>query len=253
MSNNNPKIIVKNLNVYYDTLHVLHDINIEIPDKQITAIIGPSGCGKTTLLKSINRLVELNHGVKTTGNISLDGDDIYQSNFDVIELRKRVGLIGQTPSPLPMSISDNIAYGMKIHGYQKKDIIEKIEGCLKIVGLWDEVYDRLDEPAQKLSVGQQQRLSLARTLAIDPEVLLCDEPTSALDPISSKNIELLLKILKERFTIILVTHTLRQAKRIGDFIIFMYLGEIIECGPVDTFFIKPKNDQTKKYLKGMFG
>jgi len=250
MKSNKPKIIVKNFNVNYGDIHVIKNINLEIPENKITAIIGPSGCGKTTLLKSINRLNDLNPEVKTTGQILLDDVNIYDPMFDVIDLRKRVGLLSQTPSPLPMSIFNNVAYGLKIHGIKKNEIKETIEGCLKVCGLWEEVSDRLNEPAYKLSVGQQQRLSLARTLAVDPEVILCDEPTSALDPISTKTIELLLKILKEKYTIILVTHTLRQAKRIGDNIIFLYLGEVIEHGPVDAFFIKPQNIKTKEYIRG---
>lgn len=245
----------KNLKVYYDNNYVLKDINVKIPAKQITAVIGPSGCGKTTLLKSFNRLLELQENVKLSGQILVDGQDILCiKQSEVPDVRKKMGLLSQKPYPLPMSIYENVAYGIRIHHDKAEDEIDQIvEHCLKEAGLWSEVKDRLDDPATQLSLGQQQRLCLARAIAVKPEVLLCDEPTSALDPISAQQIEKLLLRLKKEYTVILVTHTLRQAKRVADYVIFLYFGEVVEEGPAKEVFTHPKHAQTKAYLEGEIG
>ncbi|HPE35303.1 MAG: phosphate ABC transporter ATP-binding protein [Sphingobacteriia bacterium] len=250
---NNPKITINNLNLYYGKQHILKDINAMIPERQITVIMGPSGCGKTTLMKSLNRLTDLNPDAKVNGTIMIDGCNILTTTDDITSIRKKMGLLAQRPYPLPMSIYNNIAYGLRISGRKKKRFLDKrVEHYLREVNLWDEVKDRLKEPAGKLSIGQQQRLCLARGLAVDPEIILADEPTSALDPVSSQTIEEKFKELKLHYTIVLVTHILRQAKRIADHVIFMYLGEIIEQGTADEFFENPKEEITKSYLKGLF-
>jgi len=248
----NYQIETKNLNVHYHKNHVLKNIDIKIPAKQLTAVIGPSGCGKTTLLKSFNRLLEIQEEIKIEGQILVDGENILnRKGSEIPDIRKKMGLLSQKPYPLPMSIRDNVAYGLRIHSNKNKDEIEKtIEHCLQEVGLWNEVKGRLHDPASRLSVGQQQRLCLARAIAIQPEVLLCDEPTSALDPIASQQIEKLLLKLKKDYTVVLVTHTLRQAKRVADYVIFLYFGIVIEQGPADAFFNNPKNPETKAYLSG---
>ena len=249
-----PHIRIRNLNAFYGERQVLKDITVEIPKKRVTVIIGPSGCGKTTLLKTMNRLVDLTDGVKVSGKLSVDGVNIFDNGVDITDLRKRMGLIAQTPNPLPMSIYDNVAYGPRIHGAKhNKELDQTVESCLQAAGLWDEVKDRLKEPASKLSAGQQQRLCLARALAVKPEVLLCDEPTSALDPISARHIEEQLLVLKKEYTIVFVTHILRQAKRLADYVIFLYLGELIEHGPAETVFTQPRNPRTKAYIEGVFG
>jgi len=246
-----PLVVIQNLNVSYEGRHVLKDVTVNIPEKQITAIIGPSGCGKTTLLKSLNRLIDLADGVKFSGKVLVNDVNILDSRIDVTEIRKRMGLISQTPNPLPMSIYDNIAYGPRIHGTKGKEELNQIvKECLQAAGLWDEVKNRLGEPASKLSIGQQQRLCLARALAVQPEVLLCDEPTSALDPISAEHIERQLVTLKRDYTIVFVTHILRQAKRIADYVIFLYLGELVEHGKAVTFFTKPRDSRTRAYIEG---
>jgi len=246
-----PQIQTKALAVTIHNNPVLKNINIEIPAKQLTAIIGPSGCGKTTLLKSFNRLLDIQEGVKITGEIIVDGTDIMQSHLNVPDIRKKMGLISQKPYPLPMSIFDNVAYGLRIHhGKRAHKIEEGVRDCLQEVGLWNEVKDRLHDPASRLSVGQQQRLCLARAIAVKPEVILCDEPTSALDPISAKQIEKLLLKLKKEFTVILVTHTLRQAKRVADYVIYLYFGMVVEQGPAEEFFTNPKSPEMKAYLSG---
>ena len=249
-----PHIQVQNLNVEYGGGHVaLKNVSAEIPKGQITAIMGPSGCGKTTLLKSMNRLLELSDEVKVTGQVLIDGIDIYDPAIDVTEVRKKTGLLAQRPFPLPMSIRDNVAYGMKIHRTKKgKEVDRAVQHYLEMAGLWEEVKDRLKSPAARLSIGQQQRLCLARGLAVEPEIILGDEPTSALDPISAQHIEGKLHELKEKYTIVLVTHTLRQAKRLADYVIFMYLGEVVECGPAHEVFGHPRQDRTRAYLEGQF-
>ena len=247
-------IQVKNLNVYYGKQQALKDINIEIPRKQITVIMGPSGCGKTTLLKTLNRFLELTDGAQITGEVLVDGENIYEPDVDVTEVRKVVGLLAQRPSPLPMSIYDNVAYGMHIHKMKKerKDYKAAVKHYLEIAGLYEEVKKRMHDPATSLSIGQQQRLCLARGLAVEPEIILGDEPTSALDPISSQNIESRLIELKQQYTTVIVTHTLRQAKRLADYVIYMYLGEVMEAGPAKEVFTNPKHERTKQYLEGLF-
>jgi phosphate transport system ATP-binding protein len=244
-----PHISVQNLNVHYGDHQVLKNINVDVPRREITAIVGSSGCGKTTLLRSINRLIELVEGVRVSCKIYVDGVDITDESVDVTEVRRKMPLIAQTPTPLPMSIYDNVAYGPRMHSMTVGDTVEQ---CLRSSGLWEEVKDRLHEPASRLSVGQQQRLCLARALAVNPEVLLCDEPTSALDPISTLHVEQQFKALSADYTILFVTHTLRQARRIADNAIFIHMGEIIEQGPAELIFNNPKNPTTQAYMQGAF-
>jgi phosphate transport system ATP-binding protein len=248
----NYEIETKNLNVQIQKNSILKNINIKIPAKQLTAVIGPSGCGKTTLLKSFNRLLEIQDEVNISGQILVDGENILDRKASEIpDIRKKMGLISQKPYPLPMSIFENVAYGLRIHHNKNaKELTETVQHCLEEVGLWSEVKDRMHDPASRLSVGQQQRLCLARAIAVQPEVILCDEPTSALDPIAAQQIEKLLLKLKKDFTVILVTHTLRQAKRVADHVIFLYFGKVIEQGPAAEFFNNPKNPETKAYLAG---
>lgn len=247
------KISIQNLNLHFGKHHVLKNVNIEIPEKQVTVILGPSGCGKTTLMKTLNRLVELEESVKISGKILLDHEDILNTNKDVTDIRRKMGLLSQRPSPLPMSIFNNIAYGLRINGVSgRKKLAPLVEKYLRQVNLWDEVKDRLKEPAARLSIGQQQRLCLARGLAVNPEIILADEPTSALDPISATIVEKQFTELKKEYTLVMVTHIMRQARRVADYIVFMYLGEVIEQGPVDEFFNNPKNPKTREYLKGAF-
>jgi phosphate transport system ATP-binding protein len=247
-------IQVKNLNAYYDGTQALKDINIEIPRKQITVIMGPSGCGKTTLLKTFNRFLELTDSTRIEGEVLVDGHNIYERGVDVTEVRKRVGLLAQRPFPLPMSIYENVAYGMHIHRMksERKEYRAAVKHYLEVAGLYEEVKHRLMSPATSLSIGQQQRLCLARGLAVEPEIILGDEPTSALDPISSQNIEARLLDLKREYTTVIVTHTLRQAKRLADYVIYMYMGEVIESGPAKEVFTSPKHERTRQYLEGLF-
>ncbi|WP_233504436.1 phosphate ABC transporter ATP-binding protein [Methanoregula formicica] len=245
---------MKNLNVSIDNREILKNISTEIPKNQITVIIGPSGCGKSTLLRSINRMTDLVENVKTEGEILINGNNVLDPATNLSDLRKNVGMIAQAPNPLPMSIYDNVVYGPKIHGMRDPAILdEKVELSLKRVGLWDEVHDRLKDPASALSLGQQQRLCLARALAVGPKILLCDETTSALDPLSAKHIEDELISLRNDYTIVFVTHILRQAKRLADYAVFLYLGEVVECGPAHEVFTSPKDPRTKAYLEGVFG
>lgn len=248
----NTQIETKNLNVHHHGQHILRGVDIKIPVKKLTAIIGPSGCGKTTLLKSFNRLLEIQDEVKISGKILVDGKNILGHKGDEIpDIRKKMGLLSQKPYPLPMSIYENVAYGLRIHSKKNKEELGKaVEHCLKEAGLWEEVKHRLYDPASRLSVGQQQRLCLARAIAVEPEVLLCDEPTSALDPIAAQQIEKLLLKLKENYTVILVTHTLRQARRLADYVVFLYFGKVVEQAPADEFFNNPKQPETIAYLKG---
>lgn len=246
-------ISIKNLNVYYGDQQALNHISLDIPDKKITAIIGPSGCGKSTLLKSCNRLIDLQEGVRVTGEVLVDGENIYDPAVDVMRLRKKMGLLSQRPQVLPLSIYDNVAYGPRIHGIKnKKELDMIVEKHLKIASLWSEVKDRLHASASRLSIGQQQRLCLARGLAVDPEVILGDEPTSALDPISAEGIEQRFLELKNDYTIVLVTHILRQAKRLADYVVFLYLGNLIEHGPAEQVFNNPQNPKTQAYISGKF-
>ncbi len=250
----NAHVQIQNLNVYYARDQALKNITLEIPRGQITVIMGPSGCGKTTLLKSINRFLELNDETRLEGRVLIDGQNIYAPNVDVMEIRKKAGLLAQRPYPLPMSIYDNVAYGMRIHQMKKKgsQLNHAVQHYLEIAGLWEEVKERLHAPATGLSIGQQQRLCLARGLAVEPEMLLGDEPTSALDPISAQNIEMRLLDLKHRYTIVLVTHILRQARRLADYVIFMYMGEVVEYGPARQVFDNPRQERTRAYLEGQF-
>ncbi|HUU57378.1 MAG TPA: phosphate ABC transporter ATP-binding protein [bacterium] len=250
----NPQIITRDLNVWIGKHHILKDVNVSAPRRKITVIMGPSGCGKTTLLKCFNRLIDLTESVKISGKVIVDGEDIFTPGVDVIAIRKKMGLLSQKPYPLPMSIYNNVAYGLRIHGTRDRSTLDdKVKHYLEAVGLWEEVNHRLKEPATALSIGQQQRLCLARGLAVEPEVILCDEPTSALDPVAAKKIEGLLVKLKADYTIILVTHVLRQAKKIADNVNFIYFGEIVEQGPAEGFFAHPRERLTQEYLYGDVG
>ena len=247
------KFSVKGLDLYYGDFHALKDVNLDIPEKEITAFIGPSGCGKSTLLKSLNRMNDLVEGCKITGEITLDGVDIYK-NIDVNLLRKRVGMVFQKPNPFPMSIYDNIAYGPRTHGiHNKAKLNEIVETSLRQAAIWDEVKDRLNKSALGMSGGQQQRLCIARALAVQPEVILMDEPTSALDPISTSKIEDLVIELKKDYTIIMVTHNMQQATRVSDKTVFFLLGEIIESGDTEKLFSVPTDKRTEDYITGRFG
>ena len=248
---NNPHISVQNLSVQAGNHLILNDISINIPNKKVVSIIGPSGCGKTTLLKSLNRLHDNSAEIKITGKVLVDGEDIYDPNAEITHIRKKMGLLSQRPYPLPMSIYDNIAYGPRLHARHKRaELDEIVETQLKATGLWNEVKDRLNAPATRLSIGQQQRLCLARGLAVEPEIILGDESTSALDPVSTSIIEDLFIKLKEKYTIVLVTHILRQARRVSDYIIFVYMGKIIEFGPTEEILLNPQQELTKEYVKG---
>lgn len=248
-----PKISIRGMDLYYDKFHAVKNIFMDIPENEITAFIGPSGCGKSTVLKSLNRMNDLVPKCKITGDILLDGKDIYH-NTDVNELRRRVGMVFQQPNPFPMSIYDNIAYGPKTHGIHSKakldDIVEK---TLHQAALWDDVKDKLRKSALALSGGQQQRLCIARALAVNPEVLLMDEPTSALDPISTTKIEDLAMELRGEYTIVIVTHNMQQAGRIADNTAFFLLGEVIEYGKTEQIFGSPKDKRTEDYISGRFG
>jgi phosphate transport system ATP-binding protein len=248
-----PVIQIRGLSVSFGNGPAIRDVTVDIPSQRITAIIGPSGCGKTTLLRSMSRLLDLVEGVRVEGQVLFHGRDIYDPYVEVTETRKHVGLLAQQPFPLPMSIYDNVAYGPRVHGLHRRSVLDAlVEKELRAAGLWEEVKDRLHTPASALSIGQQQRLCLARGLAVEPEVLLCDEATSALDPISARCIEDRLLALKANYTIVLVTHVLRQARRLADYVIFMYLGEMVEHGPAEQVFANPMEDRTRAYLKGEF-
>ena len=242
------------LNLWYGAHQALHNISIDIPEKSITALIGPSGCGKSTFLKTLNRMNDLVGGVKITGEVTYEGENIYDPSVDVNELRKRIGMVFQKPNPFPMSIYDNIAYGPRTHGIRNKakldDIVEK---SLRGAAIWDEVKDRLKKNALGLSGGQQQRLCIARALAVEPKVLLMDEPTSALDPISTSKIEDLATQLREQYTIVIVTHNMQQAVRISDCTAFFLLGELVEYGQTEKMFSQPQDKRTEDYITGRFG
>lgn len=253
MSNKKDKIVVEGVDLYYSKFHALKNINLKMKEKEITAFIGPSGCGKSTLLKSLNRMNDLVEGCKITGDILLDGEDIF-GDMDVNILRKRVGMVSQKPNPFPMSIYDNIAYGPRTHGIRSKAQLDEIvETSLKNAAIWDELKDRLKKSALGLSGGQQQRLCIARALAVKPEVLLMDEPTSALDPISTSKIEDLAMELKNEYTIIMVTHNMQQAARISDKTAFFLLGEVVEYDETEKLFSTPKDKRTEDYITGRFG
>ena len=247
------KFSVKGLDLYYGDFHALKDVNLDITAKEITAFIGPSGCGKSTFLKTLNRMNDLVEGCKITGDVRLDGENIY-SGMDVSQLRKRVGMVFQKPNPFPMSIYDNIAYGPRTHGiHNKAKLNEIVETSLRQAAIWDEVKDRLNKSALGMSGGQQQRLCIARALAVQPEVILMDEPTSALDPISTSKIEDLVIELKKDYTIIMVTHNMQQATRVSDKTVFFLLGEIIESGDTEKLFSVPTDKRTEDYITGRFG
>jgi phosphate transport system ATP-binding protein len=275
-----PHIQIRDLNISYGSHRAVKNVSMDIPDSRITAIIGPSGCGKTTLLKSINRLIDMNDNVQVAGAVLIDGENILAPIADLSALRKKVGFLSQRPYPLPMSIADNVLYGPRLHraerGVVREQISELEKNCplgldcdkfeakkhghhealvecyLSLAGLWDEVKDRLDRPATQLSIGQLQRLALARALAVGPEAVLADEPTSALDPISAQLIENQFRLLKKNYTIVIVTHGLRQALRLADYVAFMYLGELIEHGPAHEVLNSPKNERTRAYVQGEF-
>jgi len=248
------KVNVENLDLFYGPSHALKKISIKIPTNQITAFIGPSGCGKSSLLKCLNRMNDLVSHVKITGRVTLDNNDIYDRRQDVTSLRRKVGMVFQKPNPFPKSIFDNVAYGIRISGEKDKaKIREIVENSLKRVGLWKEVENRLGDSAMSLSGGQAQRLCIARTIATQPEVILMDEPTSALDPISTQVVEELIFELKESFTVVIVTHNMQQAARISDLTSFFYLGELIEVNPTKKIFTTPENKLTEKYITGRFG
>ena len=250
----NKVIEVKNLNTYFDDHNVLKNINTDIEKNSVTALIGPSGCGKSTFLRTLNRMNDLIPIFRKEGQILLDGKDIYDNNVDVVELRKKVGMVFQKANPFPKSIYDNVAYGLRIHGEKDEDKIEKIvKKSLKAAALWDEVEDKLDKSALGLSGGQQQRLCIARTIAVSPEIILMDEPCSALDPISTIKVEDLINQLKKDYTIVIVTHNMQQATRVSKYTSFFLNGEIIETGNTDDIFLNPKNKQTENYITGRFG
>ena len=250
----NSILSVKDLCLWYGSHQALKDINIEIPEKSITALIGPSGCGKSTFLKTLDRMNDLIPGVKITGSVCYKGEDIFTPSVDVSELRRQVGMVFQKPNPFPMSIYDNIAYGPRTHGMKNKAKIDEIvEKSLRGAAIWDEVKDRLKKNALGLSGGQQQRLCIARALAVEPEVLLMDEPTSALDPISTSKIEELAMELKEQYTIVIVTHNMQQAVRISDRTAFFLLGELVECDETEKLFSQPQDKRTEDYITGRFG
>jgi phosphate transport system ATP-binding protein len=245
---------VKDLNLYYDDVQALRDINLDIPDRQVTAFIGPSGCGKSTLLRCFNRMNDLISGCRTEGKIMIGGKNIQKKKVDVAELRRRVGMVFQKPNPFPKSVYENVAYGLRIQGINKRRVLdETVEWALRGAALWDEVKDRLQEPAFGLSGGQQQRLVIARAIAVQPQVILLDEPCSALDPISTLKVEELIHELKQQYTIIMVTHNMQQAARVSDRTAFMYLGEMIEYGETDQVFTNPNEKRTEDYITGRYG
>jgi phosphate transport system ATP-binding protein len=250
----NSKISVKDLNFYYGKYHALKSINLEIPEKKVTAFIGPSGCGKSTLLRTFNRMFELYPEQRATGTIELDGQDLLTSKEDVALIRAKIGMVFQKPTPFPMSIFDNIAFGVKLfENLNATDLEERVEWALRKAALWNEVKDKLNQSGSGLSGGQQQRLCIARGIAIKPEVLLLDEPCSALDPISTSKIEDLITELKSDYTVLIVTHNMQQAARCSDFTAYMYLGDLIEHGATEDIFFKPKRKETEDYITGRFG
>lgn len=248
------KLETRNLHLSWDLKHTLKNINLQIPENSIVAFIGPSGCGKTTLLKSFNRMHDLRPGLKMTGDVMLDGKNIYDKDVDVVDVRKKIGMVFQKPNPFPKSIYENVAYGLRIAGMNDKAKLDAIvKESLEESGLWEEVHNRLDASAMQLSGGQQQRLCIARAIAVYPEVILMDEPCSALDPISTEKIERLMLKLKEEYTIAIVTHNMQQAQRVADYTGFMYLGELVEFGPTQDIFNNPKEQLTANYIGGSFG
>jgi len=249
-----PKIETKNLNFYYGQTQALKNVNIICPLNKVTAIIGPSGCGKSTFIRTLNRMNDVIPGARIEGVILLDAENIYSSKVDVVELRRMVGMVFQKPNPFPKSIFDNVAYGLRINGMKDKEKVEdRVEKSLKEAALWDEVKDRLEKNAFALSGGQQQRLCIARALAVEPEVILFDEPCSAIDPIATAKIEDLIQKLKQRYTVVIVTHNMQQAARVSDFTAFMMLGELVEYDQTEKVFTNPSNKLTEDYITGRFG
>lgn len=251
---NKTKILVEDLHLYYGENHALKGVNMDIKENAITAFIGPSGCGKSTFLKTLNRMNDLVDNVRITGTVKLDGEDIYGKNIDTTILRKKVGMVFQQPNPFPMSIYDNIAYGPRVHGIKDKKSLDRIvEDSLRGAAIWDEVKDRLKKSALGLSGCQQQRICIARALAVEPEVLLMDEPTSALDPISTTKIEDLMEELKKKYTVVVVTHNMQQAARVSDYTAFFLVGEMVEYGETNAIFKFPQDKRTEDYITGRFG
>lgn len=248
------KIQIKHLDLYYGKFQALKEVNLNIPEREITAIIGPSGCGKSTLLRCLNRMNDLVGGAKVEGEVLIDGEDIYQPSTDLVRLRKKVGMVFQRPNPFPLSIFDNIAYGPSIHRFAaKKDLPGIVEKSLEAVGLWDALKDRLSEPALALSGEQQQRICIARLLAVEADILLMDEPCSALDPIATERIEELMRKLQKNYTIVIVTHNMQQAARVSSRVAYFYLGELIEFGSTQRIFTTPLRQETEDYITGRFG
>ncbi|MEM3641089.1 MAG: phosphate ABC transporter ATP-binding protein PstB [Candidatus Bathyarchaeia archaeon] len=248
------KVDIRKLSVWFKDNYILKDITLAIKENSVTAIMGPSGCGKSTLLRALNRMNEIIDGCRTIGEIYVDGQNIYDENINVYELRRKIGMVFQKPNPLPKSIFENVAFGVKIHKMADgKKLTEIVEKSLKEAALWEEVKDRLNESAFTLSGGQQQRLCIARALAVDPEIILLDEPCSALDPLATAKIESLMRRLAEKYTVIIVTHNVQQAARVSDHVAFLYLGKLIEYGPTKQVFESPKNELTERYITGEFG
>ena len=249
------KIVARDVDIHYGDKHAIRDLSITIPDRAVSAFIGPSGCGKSTFLRAINRMNDTIPSCRLTGDIRVDGQDIYARDLDVVELRARIGMVFQKPNPFPKSIFENVAYGPRIHGMarDKKDLEEIVVGSLEKAGLWEEVKDRLQQPGTGLSGGQQQRLCIARAIAVNPEVILMDEPCSALDPIATARIEELIDELKANYCIIIVTHSMQQAARVSDFTAFFHLGVLVEVGDTDAMFTRPQDKRTQDYITGRFG
>jgi phosphate transport system ATP-binding protein len=251
---NEPKIVVEGLNFYYGVSQALFDIDMKIPDSQVTALIGPSGCGKSTFIRSINRMNDIIDGTRVEGKVIVDNQNIYDRGVDVVEIRKKIGMVFQKSNPFPKSVFDNVAYGPRVHGVRdRKKLVEIVENGLRRAALWEEIKDRLNDSALNLSGGQQQRLCIARVLAVKPEILLMDEPASALDPASTSKIEELIKELSGAYTIIIVTHNMQQAARVSDYTAFFYEGRLIEFGPTKRIFTKPDKKKTEDYITGRFG
>ena len=248
------KLCARNLNFYYGDFQALKDISLLMYDRKVTALIGPSGCGKSTFLRCLNRMNETIAGTRAEGEVVLDGRNIYDSDVDVVDVRRKVGMVFQKPNPFPKSIFENVAYGLRVNGVKsKRTIIEKVEASLRDAALLDEVKDRLHSSAMGLSGGQQQRLCIARALAVEPEVVLMDEPASALDPVATQKIEELIERLKEKYCIVIVTHNMQQAARVSDYTAFFFLGELVEVDGTDILFTRPKKEQTENYITGRFG
>jgi len=252
---NQPIIMrIRDLNFYYGDFPALKDINMDIERRQVTALIGPSGCGKSTFLRLLNRMNDLISGTRVEGSVLFEGQDLYEAGLDPTSIRRRVGMVFQKPNPFPKSIYNNVAYGPSLHGVRDRNRLDSIVvRALESAALWDEVKDILNQSAMDLSGGQQQRLCIARALAMEPEILLMDEPTSALDPLATARIEELIKELKEKYTVVIVTHNMQQAARVSDVTVFFYMGELIEIGPTEKLFTNPDQDQTEKYITGRFG